>query len=670
MGKRIISILFVVCLCVTALAGCGGSSGSGSGTTSAKTEDQTQEAAADKAKEILGIICDAESAQMDLITLCESCGLDYAKYIDYTPWLVSDKEESFEAATGLIGMAVTAGCDCTTIIFAVRGVEQIAEDFLLQYPEIEVIIPDFVKAANVEVEPIIENTYTIDKCLTEFVNNRAWVTCTDSNYQRYYGVIDENFFLVYSVPSQELSDRGWNEYYINATDFIDGIACIYPDRDGSGMIVVGSNGHTIFDSAKADDGYKYDYLGLGGGTILAMEMYSDFSTKASYRICEIDYTGEVTYKGEPYSTGSFGTGSFIYCGEDVFIGRVGPGEKVYNRATHALFDTYKEVERGRITIHDVQDESFLCEGWWSDNLYLIPKEYLSDQTHWDSLNLEDYNIGSFTGSVYIAEGLINNHTGVYDYTGRQIAAYPENWHFTKLESFSDGYLVVFLKGADFKKYITILDTSGTPQYDPIKYDEYHNTWRGYISIEIDGEPQIIDPTGRTISEEALIDIKKTVDGNILQKEHDGFVDLDSNRFTTVYAVSNYDELAEQGYRQTLGEPESDIPSGSDTASESDAPVAQKNYITVSGFKIEGKWKNVGTYTFGQVQSGAIIAFDGTNCNFYSPKDTYAFYKDGDHYKLECTSLLAETLSFTVKIVDKNNVDVFVDSDILELTRVE
>ena len=98
---------------------------------------------------------------------------------------------------------------------------------------------------------------------------------------------------------------------------------------------------------------------------------------------------------------------------------------------------------------------------------------------------------------------------------------------------------------------------------------------------------------------------------------------------------------------------------------------KKDYVTVPMFSVKGKWKNTGANTFGQVQQGAIVVFDDTHCNVYSPQDTYAFYKDGNNYRLDCTSFLfAETLSFTVKLVDRDHMDIFAGSGILELTRVE
>ena len=89
-----------------------------------------------------------------------------------------------------------------------------------------------------------------------------------------------------------------------------------------------------------------------------------------------------------------------------------------------------------------------------------------------------------------------------------------------------------------------------------------------------------------------------------------------------------------------------------------------------GFSIEGKWKNVGSTTFGQVQDGSIVVFDGKNCNVYSPKDTYAFYKEGSQYKLDCTGLLfSENLSFTVKVVNKDSIEINAGSVVLKLKRV-
>ncbi len=89
------------------------------------------------------------------------------------------------------------------------------------------------------------------------------------------------------------------------------------------------------------------------------------------------------------------------------------------------------------------------------------------------------------------------------------------------------------------------------------------------------------------------------------------------------------------------------------------------------FTIEGAWKSVGTYGFGQAQPGTIVAFDGMHCNFYSPYDTYAFYQEDGQWKLECTSFLfSETLSFTVEVIHRDRIHIYFSDTCTELERID
>lgn len=90
----------------------------------------------------------------------------------------------------------------------------------------------------------------------------------------------------------------------------------------------------------------------------------------------------------------------------------------------------------------------------------------------------------------------------------------------------------------------------------------------------------------------------------------------------------------------------------------------------SDFVIEGSWLSVGSEGFGQAQPGLTVAFDGTHCNFFSPYDTYAFYQENGQWKLDCTSFLfAETLSFSVEIIDADSINVYYGSSCTELSRI-
>lgn len=109
---------------------------------------------------------------------------------------------------------------------------------------------------------------------------------------------------------------------------------------------------------------------------------------------------------------------------------------------------------------------------------------------------------------------------------------------------------------------------------------------------------------------------------------------------------------------------------SEEISDTEEMINEESIAVVDDFSIEGSWKSVGSDGFGQAQPGAIIAFDGTHCNFFSPYDTYAFYQENGQWKLDCTSFLfADTLTFTVEIVDFDMIHIYFDSTCTELQRI-
>lgn len=150
MGKRIISILLMMCLCISVLAGCGASGGASAPSEAAADNSTAQ----DGSQKILGIIGDAtlSSEQADVEALCESCGVDFWGYADYT-WLASDEEKAAEDAISLI-----ADYGCTTIIFAVKGTEQIADQFSLQHPETEIFIADVARSTDATADDMPSDT--------------------------------------------------------------------------------------------------------------------------------------------------------------------------------------------------------------------------------------------------------------------------------------------------------------------------------------------------------------------------------------------------------------------------------------------------------------------------------------------------------------------------------
>ena len=537
------------------------------------------------------------------------------------------------------------------------------------------------------VEPIIEAQYTISEVLSDFSEDRAWISYRD-NDELYYGIIDPNGFLIYSIPVASLTE--WTGK-INATEFVDGISCLYSGyeeypidgREGPGMIVIDKDGVQIFNSLEIADGKQYYYMGYGDDTVLAAEYYADFYENTC-NVCEIDLNGEIISRTavSPEYAGSVWS-DYTYYGEGIFVGGIGilrfnGGQRyeesfaVYNRNTHCFFESRDDSYGSEFRYHGLCLHTDFSDGYAIGSngdrgvlkCYQITSANLASTDNWNNFDSSSALIGEFEADC-IAEGLINDRTGIYDYSGHLVASYPENWNISWVEGFSNGYAAVGVKGADGNDYVVTVDKSGNSQYDPIKYDQYVSSWHGYVVLQIDGQEGVYDLSGRQVSkaEYELLKSKESFNNTkTLARSEDNasFFDENGNILSTVYVVSNYDEVSGQIYHMQ----------NPDSASDN-TTTGSKDYITLSNFSIEGKWKNVGTYTFGQVQSGAIVAFDGTNCNFFSPKDTYAFYQDGDDYKLECTSLLStDTLTFTVKIMDENNIDVFNGSNCLEMTRVE
>ena len=109
---------------------------------------------------------------------------------------------------------------------------------------------------------------------------------------------------------------------------------------------------------------------------------------------------------------------------------------------------------------------------------------------------------------------------------------------------------------------------------------------------------------------------------------------------------------------------------------SDDPLASDGYaVQLSGsssteeFSIVGKWKSVGDEGVGQAQPGAIIVFTENECNLYSPRDTYALYKEGNTLRLDATGLLGGTLQCQVVVVDNDHIELHTGSTVTYLQRV-
>lgn len=143
MIKRITSILLMACLCMIALTGCKSDAPApaAAGTTSGSQTAQ------ESGQKILGIVADADMLNTDEEALYSACGVNYSDY-SWREWYTSDIETVADDATQLVDVA-----GCETIIFAVTGSAQIADQFSLDHPDIQVVIADIARTTDaVEVD--------------------------------------------------------------------------------------------------------------------------------------------------------------------------------------------------------------------------------------------------------------------------------------------------------------------------------------------------------------------------------------------------------------------------------------------------------------------------------------------------------------------------------------
>ena len=91
-----------------------------------------------------------------------------------------------------------------------------------------------------------------------------------------------------------------------------------------------------------------------------------------------------------------------------------------------------------------------------------------------------------------------------------------------------------------------------------------------------------------------------------------------------------------------------------------AAAPTERMIDVSNYSILGAWKQ----TFGSSgwasSNGRIVQFnDSHQCNIFSPQDTFGISdRGGGGFTLSVTGLLGGNLTYWVKVIDDNHIDVY------------
>ena len=433
-------------------------------------------------------------------------------------------------------------------------------------------------------EPVVKNQYDIIDVLTPVSEDRTWVRYWADNEIQYALIDAEGHMILHFTKFPETAGNG-----VAATSFSDGVSCIHSTttiEPNPGLWIVNKDGEFVFDSDEMPEGTTFYYLGYGNGIFLALQKTADFSSNIQY-ICEINAKGEIINQVELDDT--FGNlidtndgyfdDDFEYFGDDVFAGTFYKnGNEIacaYNLKTHSLFGgiyIYDDFESG-ITAGGRDGLKETC-----DLIYTIKSDDLLNAESWQKWNdegmkyleadkTEDWKayIGKYrVKRACISEGLINNWEnpvykdemarGIYDYKGELVGQYPETWTITNSEGFSGGYAAVELVGADGLKYITIIDKTGTQQYEPVKIDSaILPSWHGYVSVVIGGNECILSPKGQVtdINEVNKISTTYTLGTKIVENGYE-FTGYGQNiNGMKIYTYSSFTDLSGNTISQVL-----------------------------------------------------------------------------------------------------------------------
>lgn len=502
-----------------------------------------------------------------------------------------------------------------------------------------------------EPEEEVLETYPFTE-LRPFSEERAWVNFRKDNGV-YTGIIDTDGKLLYQAKGE----------FFYMSQFEDGTAFYRETSDETSPCgIIDLEGNVLFESEITSDG-GYLILAYGNKHFLAVQHIQNFDEN-EWKYGTLDQNGKVLneFKVDDGSLDVKGwqyEDNFQYIGENFIEFK----DKLYNVMTSSVSPVW-----GGHILGDFFDGYTMIGN--SRYAYLIDTNYPNGYKEGTVMTLEGAiseisgSFGSYDEGLLRGEGISESKEyldrGYYDKNGNLVISLDEKFeHNFKNGGFHGGYAVIIARGADGADYVCAIDKSGNLGYQPVKIDgnkyDPDNSSNGYFQITIDDVEKVIDPSGKLyiLGSDDLSVCEGLTFGDI----SDGFIMMDSN--SNLHYVSLDCNTIIDSAKITSESGYVDDSSYSDDFSEDDSLEGESevSYIVPDSYDITGKWKSVGSSGFGQAQPGAIIVFDGNNCNFYSPNDTYAFYLDGNRYVLDITSLLGESLSFTVNIVDDNNIDI-------------
>lgn len=355
------------------------------------------------------------------------------------------------------------------------------------------------------IQPVNPNLYTNGgtesapgyRSLTSaepFSEDRAWVTFSKDG-TRYSGVIDTQGNLIYVA-------KGYAREHIPFTDG-------YSFFEGK---VIDINGNIVFE-LPSNDSESGKYLGLGGGTLLYTRHITTF-TENKYEFYAVELSSgnaRLISSEDEFYTGQ----SFVYIGDNIFHRRMYHGDltEICNVSTGNYFSLSNTLKIGYNHLTPDICTSFYNGIAIEEHGYVVPSSCLTDKQTADNYIASSISLSpmDLIDPWDYGDGLLAKENGTWvDTSGNvavQIPTFPNSVTLSEVGPFSGGFAPILLKGADGFHYITLIDRTGTMQYDPIKKEDNmggdfikeYFSYHGYLSYHFAPEGGFITPTGTTIT---------------------------------------------------------------------------------------------------------------------------------------------------------------------------
>ena len=628
MKRRFVAILLTGGM-MFGLCGCG----SGSGTSSTPGPSSAEEVAAPEGTETDEEI--AREVEDEMVSAeSDMSGYSVDKLIDlWSSGIITKQDIESKVADGEIGSDIYEEfLRCISDDEEFDAIQSKGTSNFWDYPEL--------------------NNVTRDMVITDarsFSEGVAWITIQDYHLGveicRYIMLINTSGEVLYFTKLET------NDY--DYTNFHNGVSLLSIDED---IFLVNTEGEVIW--SIQDDGIKSFEEIYGAGCVESVGIiYWEHGNGMYYYVRDLpagNFCGYFTLEVQINTFEKTGTFYTVINPDGTMLCE--PTEESIALCNEdAYYEYYDHHERSRIYANLFTGETTTDQ----DITFQWTKEYTRSYCNGLLYDKELHGYADSSGNVII-------DCSNYDF-----------WSGTP--QFCNGYCVLPIKNPDGAPYLTAIDMDGNQLFSPIKLPEaYHGgNWHPYgyaseryIVLVEDDNPIFYQNITTTLGNRFGTYI--TLEGEIVDSGYDSIYPF-SDEYSLVckYGAVNSYYFLNADLEDAFPQSETVNSDGVMKSEAQPDTTIERTYITMNNFSIEGKWKSVGSYGFGQAQPGAIVTFDGTNCNFFSPSDTYAFYADGNDYRLECTSFMStSTATFTVRIIDADHIDVCYGDNITELQRTE